>query len=77
MASMSNSWWQNCKECPNRCTNNGDMVDKAKRDVLSEWGSELWQLPNYREAKLLKTKILFNIMKAFDELLTDWQIKVG
>ncbi len=36
-ASSSNSLWQNCKESPNRSTNNEDMVEKAaKRDVLSD-----------------------------------------
>ncbi len=33
--------------------NNGDMVNKAKRDVVSE-GLSLWHLSNYRESELLK-----------------------
>ena len=34
MASLSNSYViQNCKEYPNRSTNNGDMAEKAKRPV--------------------------------------------
>ena len=36
MASLSNSRWQNYKERPNRSTKNEDVVDKAKRDVVSE-----------------------------------------
>ncbi len=36
MASSSNFKLQNRKERPNQSTNNGDMVDKAKRDVMSE-----------------------------------------
>ncbi len=32
MASSSNSRWHNCKECPHQSTNNGNMVDKAKRN---------------------------------------------
>ncbi len=33
MGSLSNSRWKNCKESPNRSTNNGDMVDKFKLDM--------------------------------------------
>ena len=33
---LSNSRWQIRKERPNRPTNNGDKVDKAKHDVMSE-----------------------------------------
>ena len=33
MASLSNSRLQNNKERANRSTNNGDMVEKAKRDT--------------------------------------------
>ncbi len=29
--------WQNRKERPNRSTNNGNMIKKAKRDVVSEF----------------------------------------
>ncbi len=29
IAFLSNSRWQNRKKCPNRSTNNGDLVDKA------------------------------------------------
>ncbi len=36
MASLSNSRLQNRKACPNRSTNNGDMVDKCKHSVVSE-----------------------------------------
>ena len=36
MAFLSNSRWQNSKERPNRSTNNGHMVVKAKCDVVSE-----------------------------------------
>ncbi len=32
-ASLLNSTWQNCKERPNRSTNNGDMTETAKRYV--------------------------------------------
>ena len=34
LASLSNC--KNRRECPNRSINNGDMVNKAKRDVVSE-----------------------------------------
>ena len=40
MASLSNSMWQNRKECPNRSTNNGDMTEKAKRPWMSESGNK-------------------------------------
>ena len=33
MASLWNSRWQNGKERPNQCTNNGDMAEIAKRPV--------------------------------------------
>ena len=33
MASLSNSSWQSRKERPNRSTNNGVMVGKAKRGM--------------------------------------------
>ena len=33
---FNHSRWKNRKERPNRSTNNGDMADKAKRDVISE-----------------------------------------
>ncbi len=33
MASLSNTVWNNCKERPNRSTNNGDIDDIAKRPV--------------------------------------------
>ncbi len=36
-------------ELPNGSTNNGDMVDKDKCDVVSEW-----HISNYRGAQLLK-----------------------
>ena len=36
MVSLSNSRWQNRKERPHRSTNNEDMVDKAKRNIVSE-----------------------------------------
>ena len=37
MASLLNSrCWQNRKERPHQSTNNGDIVDKAKRCVVSE-----------------------------------------
>ncbi len=33
---LLNSRWQNCKACPNRSTDNGDMDGKAaKRDVMN------------------------------------------
>ena len=35
MASLSNSRWQNRKQRPN-------MVDKAKRDVMSEWVCDIY-----------------------------------
>ncbi len=50
IAFISNSRWQNHKEHLNRPTNNEDMVDKANRDVVSQW-----HLSDYREAELLKT----------------------
>ena len=34
IASLSNSWWQNRKERHNRSTNNGNMVEIAKRDDM-------------------------------------------
>ena len=37
MASLSNSRWQNCKDRPIGSTNNGDIFEKAKRDVVSEY----------------------------------------
>ena len=30
MAALSNSRWQNNKECPNQSTNNGDKTERAK-----------------------------------------------
>ena len=36
MTSLSNYRWPNRKEHSNRSTNNGDMVDNAKRDAVSE-----------------------------------------
>ncbi len=39
IAFFSNSRWQHRKQRPKRSTNNGVMVDKAKRDVASKWGS--------------------------------------
>ena len=36
MAFLSISRWQNRKERPNRSTNNEDMIEKAKCDVVSE-----------------------------------------
>ncbi len=33
MDSLSNCRWQNCKECPNRFTNHGDMTEIAKSPV--------------------------------------------
>ena len=36
IASSSNSRWQNRKERPNQCTNNGYVVKKAKRLCVSE-----------------------------------------
>ena len=41
IASLTNSRWQNRKELSNRFTNNGDIVDKTKRDIVSE-GVSLW-----------------------------------
>ncbi len=32
----------NRKERPNQSPNNGDMVDKAKRDVESEWVCDIY-----------------------------------
>ncbi len=52
MASSSNSRWQNCKECPNRSTNNGYITERAKRPVSD--GVSLWHLCNYRKAELLR-----------------------
>ena len=40
--------WQNRKERPNKFTNNGDMVEKAKCEVVIQG------VTNYREADLLK-----------------------
>ncbi len=51
MASLSNSTLQNRKEHPNRSTNNGDMVEKDKRDVVKS----MLYLSNYREDELIKT----------------------
>ena len=45
---LSNSRCQNRKERQNWFTNNGDLVDKAKHDVVSEGVS----VYNYREAEL-------------------------
>ena len=39
MASLSNFRGQNCKECQNRPTNNGDMAETANRYVVPEGGS--------------------------------------
>ena len=50
IASLSNFRWQNCKERPKQFQNNGDMVDKAKRGVVSELVS-IWHLSNHREAE--------------------------
>ena len=36
MASLYNPRWQNRKEHPNRSTSNEDMVEKAKRNIVSE-----------------------------------------
>ena len=36
MASLSNSSWQTRKEHPNRSSNNGDMIDNAKQDDVSD-----------------------------------------
>ena len=36
MAFLSNSRWQNSIERPNLSTDNGDMVDKGKSDVMRE-----------------------------------------
>ncbi len=52
MASLSNFKWQTRKKRPNRSTNNGNMVEKAKREVVSEG---VTSISNYREAKLLKS----------------------
>ena len=35
MASLSKYRWQNRKESPKRSTNNGDVVEKVKRNVTS------------------------------------------
>ncbi len=53
MASLTNSKWQTRKEHQNGCTNNVDMVEKAKRDVMSEEGIEC-HLIKYRDTWLLK-----------------------
>ncbi len=37
MAYLSNCKVQNRKQRPNQFTNNGDMVEKAKWNVVSEW----------------------------------------
>ena len=50
MSSLSNAGWQNHKERPYWSKNNGDMVDKAKYDVVSE----LWV--SMGEAELLKSE---------------------
>ena len=52
ITSLSDSRCQNLKERPNRSTNNGDLVDEAKR-YLSEEVS-LGHLSSYRKAELLK-----------------------
>ncbi len=49
MAFLANFRWQDCKEPPNRSANNGDTMEKAKRDVVS-----LGYLSHYRETELLK-----------------------
>ena len=36
------SSWQNRKDGPNRSTNNGDIVDKAKHDVVSDWVCDIY-----------------------------------
>ena len=36
MPSLSNSRLQNCKQCTNQSSNNGDMFEKTKRDVSEE-----------------------------------------
>ena len=48
MASSSKSWWQNRKERPNGSINNGDMIDKAKRDAVSELGSDIYLIIDLR-----------------------------
>ena len=57
MASLSNSRWQNRKDRANPSTNKEDMVDKAKRDGVSQ-GLSLWHLFNYKEAELLKMQAI-------------------
>ena len=36
MTPLSNYWQQNRKERPDRSTNNGDRVDKSKREPVDE-----------------------------------------
>ncbi len=33
MAFLTDYWWQNRKDCPNRTTNNEDMTERVKRSV--------------------------------------------
>ncbi len=40
MASLSNSRWQNREESPNWFTNNGNMTETAKHNVVCEWVNE-------------------------------------
>ena len=52
MTSLSNSSRQNRKERPNRSTNNGDIVDKAKRLTVSEFATSIL----LQKAELTKMK---------------------
>ncbi len=62
MAPLFNSRWKNRKERVNRSTNNGDIVEKAKRDVVGER-----HLSNYRKTELPKiTKYEIFGRKNFD-----------
>ncbi len=61
MSYVSNSRWLNCKESPNRSTNNGDKVEKSKRDDLSRYVSE-YHIYNYRAAELLKINRIIGYM---------------
>ena len=62
ITSLSNSRCQNRNELTNRSTDNGDIVEKAKRLWVSE-GVSLWHLYNCSEAEPLKIRLFDMIPK--------------
>ena len=59
---LPNSRWQNHTDRLTRSTNNGDMVNKAKRDVSE--GVSLWHLYDHKQADPQKIA-LYPILKIF------------